>query len=440
MKYRQIAIGGLYEPVFPCLHPVPIDGSYRQHPLLYQLSQRDSAPQAEGSDYQRTLDRSCHHHLLQLPRQRSHAVSQYPQRYDSNCRGHHLILALPQDDLPPSARRNRQDAPRYGAFHRSFSSPFSGRSGSTRRRHDLFARRAKSACHGRRHFDCLGSFADHSPLCTAPTEKVGLERDYSHGKADGTDPNFNFRRDVHERDQRISFKATLTYDGTHYFGWQKTKSGPSIQETIEQAIHSITQERGIVEAASRTDRGVHARGQVIQFTLEKKWDLFVLQKALNARLPPDIRLIELSYCSFHPTLDCLGKEYRYHLTLGPVQEPTKRLYAWHIPYLLDRNAILEASGYLIGKQDFSALANEPKDNPICHLETIQFKNDTFVFRGDRFLYKMVRNLVGLLIQVGRKKILPSQIPSILASRDRKQSAMTAPAHGLYLHQVFYRVE
>jgi tRNA pseudouridine38-40 synthase len=232
------------------------------------------------------------------------------------------------------------------------------------------------------------------------------------------------------------YKAIIAYDGTRYLGWQKTITGPSIQEELKKAIFQITGAESTPEAASRTDRGVHAEGQVIQFALSKQIDTQKLLKGLNAVLPSDIRVLEISLKEFHPTLDAIGKEYRYRICQVPVQDPTIRLYSWHIPQGLDWVKIELAAKDLIGTHDFTAFANEGEKNPICTLESIVF-DGIFKIRGDRFLYKMVRNLVGTLVYVGSGKLPVDSIPSILTSKDRKKAGLTAPAHGLYLHQVFY---
>ena len=231
-------------------------------------------------------------------------------------------------------------------------------------------------------------------------------------------------------------KLILTYDGTNYFGWQKTKTGPSIQEEIGKAVLRITGEEVSAEAASRTDRGVHARGQVVQFELKKSFIPEMLQRGLNAVLPKDIRVVSIEFANFHPTLDAIGKEYHYQISIGPVQDPTLRYYSWHIHYPLDTKVINSAAKSLIGTHDFSAFANIKEKNPICSLESIEFK-DFFIIRGDRFLYKMVRNIVGTLVYVGCGKIAAYDIPKILESKDRKLAGVTAPALGLYLHEVQY---
>lgn len=234
------------------------------------------------------------------------------------------------------------------------------------------------------------------------------------------------------------YKATICYDGSLYFGWQKTQTGPSIQEELEKALFHISGETILPEAASRTDRGVHARGQVIQFAMQKQFEPYRLVKALNATLPPDIRILQIEPLQFHPTLDAMGKEYHYHLCREPVQDPTQRLYSWHFPFPLNERIMETEAQKLIGTHDFTSFANEPEKNPICTLTSIRFDGSSFFIRGNRFLYKMVRNLVGTLIYIGCGKL--DEVEPILAFRDRKKGGITAPAHGLYLHQVFYQIK
>lgn len=237
----------------------------------------------------------------------------------------------------------------------------------------------------------------------------------------------------------FSYQAIIAYDGTRYFGWQKNEH-PSIQEEIEKALYRLTAETILPEAASRTDRGVHARGQVVQFALSQERPKEKLLLGLNAVLPRTIRVLEVQRRDFHPTLDASGKEYHYQICQGLVQDPTLRLYSWHWRHPLDERWIQSASQDLLGTHDFSAFANEKEENPICTLKSLSFDGKVFRIRGDRFLYKMVRNLVGTLVYIGCGKLDPKAIPSILASKKRSHAGVTAPAHGLYLHQVFYEVE
>jgi tRNA pseudouridine38-40 synthase len=242
----------------------------------------------------------------------------------------------------------------------------------------------------------------------------------------------------------FQYKLTLAYDGTHYFGWQKTKSGPSIQEKLEQALLRIGETAPLPEAASRTDRGVHAEGQVAALVLQKSWDLLKLQKALNGALFPSIQVvhIEIVPLDFHPTLQAIEKEYHYYLCIGAVQRPMDRLYSWHLHYPLDLEKMKEGAEKLVGTHDFTSFANAPKENPFCTLHSIAIapwpeKRLRIAIRGDRFLYKMARNIVGTLISVGRGKIASEKLPFLIQSQDRKQTGMTAPAHGLTLHRVRY---
>ena len=231
------------------------------------------------------------------------------------------------------------------------------------------------------------------------------------------------------------YKLIVAYDGTRYFGWQKTKMGSSIQEELEKAIFRISGETVLPEAASRTDRGVHAQGQVVQFALTKEWSSQKLRTALNALLPSDIRVLEVERREFHPTLDAIGKEYHYRICQGLAQDPILRLYSWHYYYPLNFNKITQGIEELLGTHDFTALANEIEKNPICTIKSIEFDGALFKIRGDRFLYKMVRNIVGTLLYLGTGKL--DAITPILASKKRELAGVTAPAHGLYLHQVFF---
>jgi len=242
----------------------------------------------------------------------------------------------------------------------------------------------------------------------------------------------------------IQYQLTLSYDGTHYFGWQKANTGPTIQETLEKAIIKIEKTAAPPEAASRTDRGVHAEQQSVTFFLQKKWDVKILQKILNSSLPFDIRVLNIQIVPphFHPTLDALEKEYHYYCCLKSVQQPIHRRHSWHFYYPLDIKKMQEEAKNLLGTHDFTSFTNTVEKDPICTLRKIEIltlPEDRLMISliGDRFLYKMARNIVGTLLFIGCGKIAPNQLPSILLSRDRKQAGMAAPAHGLFLHRIQY---
>ena len=241
-----------------------------------------------------------------------------------------------------------------------------------------------------------------------------------------------------------NIKITLAYEGTNYLGWQKTESGPSIEETVEKVLCQILQQPIKLQAASRTDAGVHAEGQVVNFFSDTRIPLDRLKKSCNALLPGSIRILDLEEAppSFHPTLDAKGKEYHYHICLGQTQLPFDRRFSWHFVKPVDLSRIRTAAALLVGRHDFSALTNEKKDNNIrevyrIDIEEISPQRIRISVAGNHFLYKMVRNIVGTLLYVGCGMLDIEVIDSLLNNGDRTEAGMTAPAHGLSLKQVMY---
>lgn len=247
-----------------------------------------------------------------------------------------------------------------------------------------------------------------------------------------------------------NIKLIIAYDGTVYLGWQKTSMGPSIEATLQNTIEQILQHPIILQAASRTDAGVHAEGQVVNFLTSKiHLDLNRFRTSLNKLLPKNIVVLNIEKMpfSFHPTLDVLGKEYHYFICFGSTQLPQHRFYSWHVPYSLKLDAIQKVIPFFIGSHDFAAFCNVKKNahysdyiREVQQLEFLELGNHRLCFRirGNHFLYKMVRNIVGTLIYIGRGKLDIHAIPVIFQSGSRPEAGMTAPAHGLFLHQVFYK--
>ncbi len=199
-----------------------------------------------------------------------------------------------------------------------------------------------------------------------------------------------------------------------------------------------------LEAASRTDRGVHAEGQIVSFRLQKKIPLDKLQHILNSLLPKDIRILETFSVSenFHPSLNSLKKEYHYAIQTNEIQNPFNRYYRWHYPYELDLEIMQKGAKLLIGKKDFAVFQNSKHRaaTSIREIETISItKEDFYHFTliGNSFLYKMVRNIVGTLVYIGRGKLQLSDLESIVTSGQRKNAGICAPAHGLTLKRVYY---
>ena len=243
----------------------------------------------------------------------------------------------------------------------------------------------------------------------------------------------------------MRIKLVISYDGSPFFGWQKTRTGPSVQEALETALARILSEQIEVEAASRTDRGVHAKGQVVSFLLTRplKRSLSALAHSLNAVLVPEIRVLSAEEVeeSFHPTLHATGKEYHYLICNAPVQLPMLRLYSWHLPKPLDILSMESAAADFLGVQDFSAFTNLKVDDAVRKVDRISVRPlgqglIRLEIEADRFLYKMARNLVGTIVQRASGK-LTAAVSELIALRDRTKAGMTAPAHGLSLMNVFY---
>jgi tRNA pseudouridine38-40 synthase len=245
-----------------------------------------------------------------------------------------------------------------------------------------------------------------------------------------------------------NIKLVIAYCGTAYAGWQKTKMGASIEETLEQTLTKILQHEVKLQAASRTDAGVHAEGQVVNFILQKPCDLERLKFSLNCLLPKDIAVLSIEGMPihFHPTLDSVKKEYWYYICNSGIQLPFYRDISWHFPYALDSKAMCHAANQLEGSHDFSAFCNARKlwdRSPVCHLEKIEIcrlENNRLkiVMVGDHFLFRMARNLVGTLAYVGCGKLKAEHIPSLLKGKERTGAGVTAPAHGLALKSVMLK--
>lgn len=246
-----------------------------------------------------------------------------------------------------------------------------------------------------------------------------------------------------------NIRLKVAYDGRHYLGWQKTAMGPSIEEELQKVVEQILQEPIALQAASRTDAGVHATGQIVNFHTNKTaLSLDKLMIGLNSLLPKDIAVlsVEEAPANFHPTLDCQSKEYHYEICYGTAQIPQHRYYSWHYPFALSVYKMKDAAEFFIGSHDFSAFCNVKKNSTyesyvrtILSIKIIELGHDRlrFEIRGNNFLYKMVRNLVGTLVYVGCGKIALEEIEGILTKKDRTLAGMTAPAHGLCLYRVYY---
>jgi tRNA pseudouridine38-40 synthase len=243
------------------------------------------------------------------------------------------------------------------------------------------------------------------------------------------------------------YLCLLTYKGTSFYGWQKCKEGPSIESTLTEALQRLIKTPCLLQAASRTDRGVHAEGQVVTFDTTEEINIDQVHYALNSLLPSDISVqkVERASDTFHPSLDAIEKEYHYLVETAPIFIPFERDFYWHVPYPLDETSMYTGAKLLVGTHDFKAFTNVQQSN--AYDETLRTlysfeieKKGTkllFKIRGDRFLYRMARNLVGTLISIGRDKLALEDLPKLLKGALRCESGVTAPANGLVLKKIFY---
>lgn len=246
----------------------------------------------------------------------------------------------------------------------------------------------------------------------------------------------------------MRFKLTIAYDGTHYCGWQVQANAPSIQPLIQKALETILRHSIMLTGSSRTDAGVHALGQTAHFDSDTSIAADLLRYSANALLPPDIQILKIEPAApdFHARYSAMGKIYHYHLTLGPGADPTTRLYRTPVYGHFDREAFHSAAQQLIGTHDFAAFANRPEPGTsiedsvrtLYRLDIIeQPEGFRLEFEGNGFLYKMVRNITGTLLDVAAHRKSPNDIPKILESKDRRLAGPAMPPQGLFLMEVKY---
>jgi tRNA pseudouridine38-40 synthase len=244
-----------------------------------------------------------------------------------------------------------------------------------------------------------------------------------------------------------NIKLTLAYDGANFHGWQQQPGVPTIQGALNDAASKITQEKVFVQGASRTDAGVHALGQVAHFKTQSTPSALEFQRALNALLPPSIRVVAAEEMGpdFHARWQAQAKTYRYRIFRGRVLPPFDYRRVLHYPWPLDEAAMAEAARLFEGEHDFSSFAassgseDDDRDRQMVreiYSSEIVPEPDrseiAYAVRGRSFLRYMVRKIVGTLIEVGKGKLASDDIPRLFELRDRSQSGPTVPPEGLYL--------
>jgi tRNA pseudouridine38-40 synthase len=243
-----------------------------------------------------------------------------------------------------------------------------------------------------------------------------------------------------------TIKLTVEYDGTNYIGWQRQAEGVSIQGLLEEALAPIEGRPVALHGAGRTDAGVHALGQVASVRLTAPHDAATLQRAMNAVLPPDVRVLAIDEAApeFHARFDAVAKTYEYRIVNGPFVSAFEHRHAWHVPGALDRDAMDAGARALVGHHDFAAFQSTGGDpgsteRTIFALDFEDQAGARLVLRvcGEGFLRHMVRTIAGTLVDVGLGRWPPGQVADILASRDRTKAGRAAPALGLFLVSVDY---
>ncbi len=240
------------------------------------------------------------------------------------------------------------------------------------------------------------------------------------------------------------YKLTLAYDGTHFYGMQRQANERSVQADVEDALRKIGWTNQSIQFAGRTDRGVHAAGQVIAFDMNWQHSLRDLREALNANLAQDLAVQEVAEVAtdFHPRFDARKRTYRYRLLFSEARMPLKERYVWRVWPRIDLGRLNELSEPLIGSQDFAALGTPQKEGATTVREIFSAewqgkKNEDIFFEisANAFLYHMVRRTVGLLVRMGREGKSNNDLLAVLEAKQLIQDL--APARGLSLMTIDY---
>jgi len=243
-----------------------------------------------------------------------------------------------------------------------------------------------------------------------------------------------------------NIKIIIEYEGSNYFGWQKQPEGPTIQETIENALEKITGESIALLGSGRTDSGVHARGQAASFKTESDIKATEFQMGLNSTLPKDITILDAKEVDpdFHAQFSTRSKVYNYQILNRTHPSALLRKRSWYIPTPLDIDQMKKSTEYLIGEHDFKAFAQSGTGVRTtvrtvlrAHIEQKDNNVIEFNIEATGFLKRMVRLIMGTMVQVGKGRITPLDFSKILDSGEKTKFVYAAPAHGLYLEKVKY---
>jgi tRNA pseudouridine38-40 synthase len=240
-----------------------------------------------------------------------------------------------------------------------------------------------------------------------------------------------------------NIRLTIEYDGSDFCGWQRQRGVRTVEGDLIEALLPLIGVEPDIIAAARTDSGVHALGQVANFTSPSPLAAEEVAAALNALLPPDVRIIDASEAplTFNARYDARQRSYEY--LVSSRHTALWRKYRWHVRWALDVGAISDAGRLILGRHDFSAFTVKDEERSpwitVADASAAEVEPGVIAIRvsADRFLRRMVRMLVGTLVEIGRGKVNPSEVCDILSSRERQRAGPCAPPHGLYLVGVGY---
>ncbi len=243
-------------------------------------------------------------------------------------------------------------------------------------------------------------------------------------------------------------RITVAYDGAEYHGWQIQPALPTIQGTLEGVVSEIEGKPVHVAGSGRTDAGVHALAQVAAFSIVNPIPAVNLRRAMNRLLPRDIRVLsaEETAPDFHPRYDARSKTYEYRIFRGEVCSPFERRYVHHHPYPLDPDRIMEAASLFEGEHDFSAFAASDERDALgaskvrtvfCSQVSLAPERLIYRVRGSGFLKHMVRNIVGTLLEAGKRNLDAAGVRALLEPGAGVKAGPTVPARGLFLVEVEY---
>jgi tRNA pseudouridine38-40 synthase len=242
-----------------------------------------------------------------------------------------------------------------------------------------------------------------------------------------------------------NIKLTLSYDGTRYHGWQYQPNAITVQSTVQEAVEKIVDHRVKIVGGARTDAGVHAVGQVLNFRTTKTLAASNLIRGINSTLPTDIRIIDVQDVAseFHARYSAKSKVYVYCILNRLCNSPFLSRYAYNVPHVLDVVAMKDAAKIIVGEHDFSAFKKKDEfyRNPVRAVlkATAVGRRDMvyIVIEATGFLRYMVRNISGTLLLVGRGRMTRNDFQTVLESREREKAGPTAPPHGLFLKEIRY---